>query len=85
MLAAIAPLARTPMDEKSGRAMSKYAKEIEKTLNSSIPWLKSARGSAHHRSKAVHKDLNPGELVVILDAGDRPDDPLFADSKIVKG
>lgn len=74
------PVGRTPMDEKSGRSMKSYVKDLGKMLDRLTPWRSGARRLANLRGK-----VKPGEVVVMLDDGDTPNSPVFKDAKISKG
>ena len=75
------PLARTPMDRKSGRHMEKYYKNLTKAFESMTPWLsRSKRRLIEAQQK---QKLEPGKLVVKLDANDDPNSPLFKGADIV--
>jgi len=81
MLTNIAPLARTAMDKQGGRALADYSKKIDRMLDKYTPWRKKrgwARGLTHG------KNVEPGEVMVLLDAGDSPNDPLFKGAKTTR-
>lgn len=75
----MAPLGRTPMDKKSGRAMEKYYKGVVKNLENYAPWVTHSKRvliSAKERGK-----LKPGQLMVKFDANDDPNSPLYKNAK----
>jgi len=62
------PVARSPMDSKSGKAIQKYYKEVAESFDSITPWLKQTKRKLIN--KAIRgKNIEPGKLVVDL-AGD---------------
>lgn len=62
------PVARSPMDSKSGKAIQKYYKEVAESFDSITPWMKQTKRRLV--SKAIRgKQIEPGKLVVDL-AGD---------------
>jgi len=85
VMSVLFPLARTAMDRKSGRAMSKYAKQIKKYLVQFAPWKKldAYRAKKRLKSKGLAK-LKPGEMAVMISPGEDEEHPLFKDSKIIK-
>lgn len=74
------PLGRTPMDEKSGRAMRDYSKSIEKMLDSLTPW----ESSTGHNLKSLRKKVKSGTVSVILDPGEK-NNPLYEGANIIRG
>lgn len=44
LLISTLPMARTPMDKKSGKAMTKYAKELRRNITIAVaPWIEKRR------------------------------------------
>jgi len=82
MMFNVAPLAQTPWDKKHAQAQKKHSDSIHKTIESMIPWASEKRP----RSKLAHLrgKVKPGEVVVVLDAGDRADLELYQDAKILR-
>jgi hypothetical protein len=80
MLLNLAPAHRTAMDKEGGRALSKYTKSLEKVLSNITPWRKR-RGWARGLAKGK---LEPGEVMVVLDEGDTPRDPLYKDANTTR-
>lgn len=74
------PLARTAFDKDGGRALQQYGKKIDRMLDRMTPWRKR-RGWARGLTKGK---VEPGEIVVMLDEGDSPNDPLFKDAKTTR-
>ncbi len=72
----LTPLARTAMSEEGGRAMDRYAKSVEKMLNSLTPWEQPLSD--------LRRTVKSGTVVVIPDESDSPNDPLFKDATILK-
>jgi len=77
------PIARTPMDEKSGRAAQNHVKEVEKMLSDLVPWQTKETGRKLRRS-LLRKNVQPGEVVVMLDGDELADNPLYADAKVTR-
>jgi len=81
MLKLLAPLARSAMDKNTAQGLDKYSKSIDKLLDNSVPWR-----PAHSRRERLLRNgmLKPGEVAVILDAGEDANNPLFEDVKIIR-
>jgi len=77
------PLARTPMDRKSGRSMTKYSKSIKRFIDKVAPWKQLDAYRAKRRATKF-SGLVPGEMAVRLNPGERDDHPLIKGSKIIK-
>lgn len=80
-MAQIAPVSRTPMDKKSGRAMEKYYKEVVKGIENRAPWLtrrKRALINAKEKGKLV-----PGQLKVKFEANDDPNSSLYENAEVL--
>lgn len=73
------PLARTPMDKKAGSSMNRYAKSIERYIKKIAPWVKDRGRVDRLRGRA-----KPGEMVVVLGAGESADNELFRGLKVIK-
>ncbi len=84
LLMALAPLARTPMDEKSGRSLQDYARQVEKMIDSLAPWTVQDK-IRDGLTRKLRKKVASGTVVVITEASDSPNDPLFTGATIVKG
>lgn len=80
MILNLAPVHRTAMDKDGGRALSTYAKKVEKMLDGITPWRKR-RGWARGLAKG---QVKPGEVVVVLSEGDIATDPLFEGAKTTR-
>lgn len=79
MLSMLMPLARTAMDKKSGSALQKHAKQLDRTIASMVPWQKATSRTAHLRGK-----VKPGEVAIILD-GDESLDKRFTEGvKVIR-
>lgn len=81
VLMSIAPLARTPMDKKMGKGLEKYARDLERQIDSLTPWRNKFSSL---RSRLLKQGVKPGEIAVILSPGDSADNPLFEGAKIIK-
>lgn len=78
ILTQVIPLARTPMDKKSGKAMEKFAKDVQKALSRILtPWEDELKNRMRR-----HGNVNPGEVTVILGPGEGGLADVFKDSKI---
>jgi translation initiation factor IF-2 len=75
------PIARTPMDRKSGKSMQDYYKSIDKMLESLTPWVAESK---RRRNRIKRENLVPGEAVVILGKGETASNPLYAGLKVVR-
>ena len=80
VLMSLLPLARTPMDEKSGRWASNLMRDLRKMLYSLTPW-DSELGSVRASYKGKVKS---GTISVVLDDPRLKNDPLFRGAKVVK-
>jgi hypothetical protein len=76
------PMARTPMDKSSSAALQKYSKKMVEMLDGMVPWQVGKKQRGRRRAMA---NVTPGETVVVLDAGDDADHPLFTDAKLTRG
>ncbi len=72
----LTPLNRTTMSEEGGRAQERYARSVEQMLNSLTPWEQPLSD--------IRRKVKSGTIVVIPDASDSPNDPLFKDATILK-
>lgn len=79
---ALMPLARTIMDKKVAQATEAYTKKIERMFDSMVPWQKKQAGRRLRES--LRGKVKPGEVVVILEAGESMSDPLFSGAKITR-
>lgn len=79
-LMALFPLARTPMDKKSGESLKQYQKSLQKQFDSLLPWKGRNRGLR----SSMRGKITPGEAVVVLGAGDTRNHPLYRDAKTIK-
>lgn len=81
MLLRFMPLARTPMDKKSGNGMQSYHRSMEKMLDSLTPWTRAQ----HNRLAGLRETLKPGEAVIVLGEGESAKDfPVFDDMKVIR-
>jgi hypothetical protein len=63
-----------------GNEMQRYAKQVERSLDSAIPWKRKAPGRSE--MERLRGRVKSGEVVVFLDEGESPDDPMFKGAKI---
>lgn len=75
------PIARTPMDKKSGKALVNYYKDVTRMIDRLTPWKKHEKYERRRRQLA-RMGVKPGEIVVIGGAGDS-NNPLYKDAKMV--
>lgn len=75
------PIARTPMDNKSGKAMQKYYKDVAKNFDAMTPWISHVKRNLARTRNG--KKLEPGKVVVTLDASDDPNLALFKGATIL--
>ena len=74
----MAPLARTPMSKEGVQATKRYSDNVKKVIENLTPWRKSDL-----RNKFKKKGKR-GQVVVMLDAGETADHPLYKDATIVR-
>ncbi len=80
MMMSMMPLARTPMDEKSGRWLSNYMRDLRRMLFEMTPWEKQ-NGSIR---SAYRGKVKSGTIAVVLDDPRLKEDPMFKGAKVVK-
>ena len=82
MLKLLIPLARTAMDKNTAQGLDRYGKSIDRMFETALPW----RPAQGRRERLFRRGgLQSGEVAVVLDAGDDPNNPLFKDVKVIKG
>lgn len=74
ILMALMPLARMPQDKDSARSMQRYTTDIERMIRSLAPWQGVPGG------RALKEKVGSGNVMVRLDTGDDPNDPLYKDA-----
>jgi hypothetical protein len=74
------PLARSPMDKKSGKALQQYQKDVERMLSRLTPWIKGTLS----RRRLQAMGVEPGTVKVILEGGDSADDPLYKGAETIR-
>ena len=77
------PIARTPMDKKSGKGMERYFKDVSRTIDRMNPWSKR---ESYERKKRQLKSMGvkSGEIVVIGESlRDDRDNPVYNNAKVV--
>lgn len=77
MLAAIMPLASSPMSEKGASQLKNHARQVQRTIESFAPWR---RRKIAGRRKG--EPLASGEVVVVLEPGETANHPLYEGAKI---
>lgn len=83
VMAMIAPISRSIQDAKGARWMKDYTNSVDKTLREALPWKGQQRSSKLANLRASGK-IKPGEVVVMLEAGESGNNPLFADARTVR-
>lgn len=78
-MASVMPLARTPQDKKGASALRDYQRKLVRSLDEMAPWIGASR-----RLQSLRGKIKPGEVRVILGAGESADIPLFEDAQITK-
>lgn len=74
----VAPLSKTPMDQKGSRSLNSYSKKLERVLSDMTPWTKDSKFSALRRKYG--KSMGDSQILVTFNPTDDPDDPLFKDA-----
>ncbi len=77
---ALLPLARTAMDKDTGKALADYSKTIAKELEKMTPWVSNRRRDLSD----LRRKYKSGTTVVIPDASDGANNPLFKDATVRK-
>jgi len=81
MLKLLIPLARSTMDKNAAQGLDRYSRSIDRLFDSALPW----RPAQSRRERLFRSGkLKSGEVAVILDAGDDPNNPLFKDVQVIK-
>jgi hypothetical protein len=78
LMASLFPLAKSPMGKEDAKTLQRYAREVERMLDSLTPW------KGNQRSKALREKVGSGNIVVQMGPGDLPGDPLYKDAKIMR-
>lgn len=76
-VASAMPLARTPQSRRDSQAANNYAKRFYKTLEGMTPWVSSYKNSILRKKYEAEVDKSGGQIIVMLDANDDPNNPLF--------
>jgi hypothetical protein len=72
------PLARSPMGKDDSKALADYQKALVKELDKMTPWL---TGKKHGLSN-LRKKYKSGTTVVIPDASDGANNPIYKDATV---
>jgi hypothetical protein len=75
MLASIMPLAKTPMDQSGASSLRNHGRQLERSISAIAPWVKRTKRGGSRGPKS-------GEIVVVLDAGESSNDPLYKGAKV---
>jgi hypothetical protein len=73
---AMMPLARTAMGKEDGKALADYHKHVAKSLEGMTPWVSGRRRDLSD----LRKKIKPGTTVVIPDASDGANNPIYKDA-----
>lgn len=69
------PLARTPQDRRSARSLTDYQKRLTRVINGLTPWTTATRlAEMKHR---YGSKMGDSQIIVVLDANDDPNNPLY--------
>jgi hypothetical protein len=75
-LMAMMPLARTAMGKDDGKALADYSKQVAKSLDAMTPWVTGK----NRRLSGLRKKVKSGTTVVIPDASDGANNPIYQDA-----
>lgn len=86
------PLARTAFSKEDGAQLKKYATDVNKNLKTMTPWRKGSRFrrsgdnkySSPLREELLAKGVKPGEVTVLMGAGDVYLEDLYGDAQIIR-
>ncbi len=79
---ALMPIARTAMGKEDGKALADYSKSLAKEIGKMTPWLNTKKSNSG--LKGLRKRVKSGTTVVIPDASDGANNPLYKDAAIRK-
>lgn len=79
-LLSMMPVARSAMDEKGGRAINNYMKDLRNAIFAMTPWERQA-GSVR---SAYRGKVKSGTVAVVLDDYRLKKDPTFRDANVIK-
>ena len=74
------PLARSAMDKDTAKALADYHKTVAKELDKMTPWISKKRSKLSN----LRKKIKSGTTVVIPDASDGANNPMFKDANVRK-
>lgn len=74
------PLARSPQGKKDAQSLQSYTRKFYKSLDSLTPWTSSYKNSSLRRKYGKEVEKSGGQIIVMLDANDDPNNPLFKDT-----
>ena len=79
-LMTLLPVARSAFGKEDGKALADYSKHVAKQLEQMTPWV-----SKHRRDLSdLRKRVKSGTVVVIPDASDGANNPIYKDANIRK-
>lgn len=68
------------MDKRGSSDLNKYIKKLNNSLDNAIPWTKKAPS----RLANLQGRVKPGEVAVVLDAGDQYLKDLYKGAKVIR-
>ena len=74
----VAPLARTPMTKEGAQSTKRYSDNLKRVIENLTPWRKSDLRAR------LQKKGKRGQVVVMLDAGESANHPLYKDAQIMR-
>lgn len=82
--AVLAQAARTPQTKKDAQNLQSFMKKINSAIDDMVPWTSKSKNSGLHRKYAEQMEKSGKQVLVILDATDMPNDPLYKNAEIAK-
>lgn len=79
MLANLVPLAQTPQSREGVSAMKRLSRQIQNMVQRIAPWTKSERDGLV--SAELRKKIGSGNVVVMLESGERADLDIYKEAE----
>ena len=83
MLQQMFPIARTPLDKRSSKALADYAKDTAKMLGGLTPWQKTMNRYEQRKRQLARLGVKPGEAVVLGGTTKEMSQTLFKDARVI--